>query len=291
MTLKEIQFSKMHGLGNDYILIDETNEGIIPEDKKAEVSAEICKRGFSIGADGVIFVCPSTSNDADIRFRIFNSDGSEAEMCGNGIRCFSKYVYDNGIMKKEILDVETLGGMKKIGLTILDGEVVSSKVDMGIATFKPSSIPMISEKKEVIEEEIDIKGKQYKITAVSVGNPHAVIFTENLDEVPLSDIGPVIESHEAFPQKINVHFVKIIGKKEIDMITWERGAGVTFACGTGATSCVIAAFKLGLVDKDVLVHLPGGDLKIEVYENNGQLGGFMEGDAVLIFEGIIKLEI
>lgn len=289
MTLKEIQFSKMHGLGNDYIVIDETKREVIPEEKKNEVSFNLCRRGFSIGADGVIFVSPSRV--ADIRFRIFNSDGSEAEMCGNGIRCFAKYVYDKGILRKDALDVETLGGTKKVTLTIENGSVSSAKVDMGLATFKSSEIPMISEKDEVIEEELEIEGKTYTVTAVSVGNPHAVIFTENIDNVPLSKVGPVIETHETFPQKTNVHFVKIISRNEIDMITWERGAGVTFACGTGATSCVIGAFKLGTVDENVLVHLPGGDLQIEVYENNGQLGGFMEGDAVLVFDGIMRLEI
>ncbi|HML05166.1 MAG TPA: diaminopimelate epimerase [Methanobacterium sp.] len=289
MTLKEIQFSKMHGLGNDYIVIDETKGEVIPENKKNEISFELCRRGFSIGSDGVIFVCPSTNED--IKFRIFNSDGSEAEMCGNGIRCFSKYVYDNGILKKDVLNVETLGGTKKVTLTIKNSTVSSAKVDMGMATFKPSEIPMESGKDEVIQEEIDVNRKPYKVTAVSVGNPHAIIFTDNLEEVPLNQLGPVIETHKAFPQKTNVHFVKVINRDEIDMITWERGAGVTFACGTGATSCAIASFKLGLVDKNVLVHLPGGDLQIEIYEKENHLGGFMEGDAVLVFDGVIELNI
>jgi len=289
MALKEIQFSKMHGLGNDYIVIDETKGEVIPEEKKNEVSFNLCRRGFSIGADGVIFVCPSATED--IRFRIFNSDGSEAEMCGNGIRCFVKYVYDKGVLRKNVLDMETLGGTKKVALTIKNDSVSSVKVDMGFATFKPSEIPVISEKGEVIQEELEIEGRTYTVTAVSVGNPHAVIFTENIDDVPLSEVGPLIETHETFPQKTNVHFVKIMSRNEIDMITWERGAGMTFACGTGATSCVISAFKLGTVDEKVLVHLPGGDLQIEVYENNGQLGGFMEGDAVLVFDGIMQLEI
>ncbi|MGZ7116096.1 MAG: diaminopimelate epimerase [Methanobacterium sp.] len=285
--IKKIHFSKMHGLGNDYIVIDEFRGEIIPEEKKNEISVEICSRRFSIGADGVIFICPSRTED--IRFRIFNSDGSEAEMCGNGIRCFSKYVYDKGIIKKDILDVETLGGTKRITLTIEDEKVSFARVDMGPASFNASEIPIISPNDEVIEEELDVEGEIYKITAVNVGNPHAVIFTENLDEVPLGKIGPVIETHEVFPQKINVHFVNILSKNEIEMITWERGAGMTLACGTGAFSCVIAAFKLGLVDKDVLVHLPGGDLKIEVYMTNDLLGGFMEGDAFLVFEGMIQL--
>ena len=289
MSSKEIKFSKMHGLGNDYVVIDETSEEIIPEDKKPEITLELCKRGFSIGADGVIFVTPSTSED--IRFRIFNSDGSEAEMCGNGIRCFSKFIYDKGIIDKEKINVETLGGTKKVNLTIKDGKVASSKVNMGNATFKTSEIPMTSDKEEFLDGELIVCGEPIKMAVVSVGNPHAVIFTDNLDDVPLNEMGPVIETHEAFPQKINVHFVEILSKNEIDMITWERGAGVTFACGTGATSCVLAGFKLGKLDNDVLVHLPGGDLKINVYENNGTLGAFMEGDAVLVFDGSMKIEL
>ena len=289
MSLKEIKFSKMHGLGNDYVVIDETSEEIIPEDKKTEVTVELCRRGFSIGADGVIFVTPSTSED--IMFRIFNSDGSEAEMCGNGIRCFSKFIYDKGITDKEEINVETLGGTKKVNLTIKDGKVASSKVNMGNATFKTSEIPMTSDKEEFLDNELIVGVEPIKMAVVSVGNPHAVIFTDNLDDVPLNEMGPVIETHEAFPQKINVHFVEILSKNEIDMITWERGAGVTFACGTGATSCVLAGFKLGKLDNDVLVHLPGGDLKINVYENNGTLGAFMEGDAVLVFDGSMKIEL
>ena len=289
MTLKEINFSKMHGLGNDYVVIDETKEEIIPESMKNDVSAELCRRGFSIGADGVIFVCPSKTED--IRFRIFNSDGSEAEMCGNGIRCFAKYVYDKGIMQKEKLTVETFGGIKLVNMIVKNCEVASSKVDMGKSTFKTSEVPMISENDEFLDEELMVKGTPYRMTAVSVGNPHAVIFTDNLDDVPLNEVGPAIETHEAFPQKTNVHFVKILSKNEIDMITWERGAGYTFACGTGATSCVLSGFKLGKLDNNVLVHLPGGDLRIEVYENDGTLGAFMEGDAVLVFDGVIKINI
>lgn len=291
MTLKEIQFSKMHGLGNDYIVIDETKEEIIPESKKNEVTAELCRRGFSIGADGVIFVCPSTSDETDIRFRIFNSDGSEAEMCGNGIRCFAKYVYDRGIIKKEKINVETLGGIKIVDMQVKNGEVSSSKVDMGKATFKASEVPMISENEEFLDEELNVEGTSYRLTAVSVGNPHAVIFTDDIDAVPLNEVGPAIETHEAFPQKTNVHFVKILSKNEINMTTWERGAGFTYACGTGATSCVLSGFKLGKLDNNVLVHLPGGDLRIEVYEKDGSLGAFMEGDAVMVFKGAIKINI
>jgi diaminopimelate epimerase len=282
-------FHKMHGLGNDYIVIDESKEELIPEMSKVEVVSELCTRGFSVGADGVIFVSPSDT--ADIKFRIFNSDGSEAEMCGNGIRCFGKYVYENDVLKQEKLNVETLGGIKELILKVERGVVESIRVDMGKATFKTSDIPMISDEEEFIDQELKVDDKLIKLTAINVGNPHAVIFTENLEEVPLNHLGPLIENHELFPERTNVHFVNVLSPQEVEMLTWERGAGFTMACGTGATSTVVAGYKLGLTSKDVMVHLPGGDLQITVYEDKNELGGFMEGDAVAVFEGIMELEL
>ena len=288
---KLITFSKMHGLGNDYIVFDESAKILIPEEKKPEIVEEICRRGFSVGADGVILVTPTTDEDADIRFRIFNSDGSEAEMCGNGIRCFAKYVYENEIFNSDEILVETGGGIKEVDLDVEGGEVIASTVDMGVATFKSTDIPMISDKDEFLDSELMVDGKPFNITAVNVGNPHAVIFTENIEDIELNKIGPLIENHPAFPQKTNVHFVKIINRNEIDMITWERGAGFTLACGTGATSCVIAGFKLGKLDEEVEVHLPGGELLIIVYEMGEEVRIFMEGEAVLVFDGVMELEI
>ncbi|AXV37578.1 MAG: diaminopimelate epimerase [Methanobacterium sp. BRmetb2] len=288
---KFILFSKMQGLGNDYIVIDETKEEIIPENKKPEFVEETCQRGFSIGADGVIFVSPATVDEADIRFRIFNADGSEAEMCGNGIRCFAKFVYENGINLKERIKVETLAGIKIVENKLTGREVISSKVDMGTATFKTEEIPMISKLDEFIDQELPLNDKNIKLTAVNVGNPHTVTFTDNLKEVDLESLGPVIEMHEKFPQRINVHFVSITSRSEMKMITWERGTGVTMACGTGATASVIAGYRLGKLDNNVLVHLPGGELKIEVYEKDDTLGAYMEGDAVLSFEGVINVQI
>jgi diaminopimelate epimerase len=282
-------FSKMHGLGNDYIVINESDEELIPEEKKPGIVDQLCRRGFSIGADGVIFVV--SSSFADIRFRIFNSDGSEAEMCGNGIRCFAKFVYENDIFKEETMKVETLAGIKEVVLEVEDNLVISSKVDMGTATFKAVEIPMITEKEEFIDEKLLVGDETIFITAVSVGNPHAVIFTENLDDVPLDKLGPGVENHEVFPERANVHFVHVISPNEIDMLTWERGAGFTLACGTGASGSVIAGYKLALVDKEVLVHLPGGDLNITIYEEEGKFGSFIEGDAVLVFDGIMELEL
>ncbi|WP_048192017.1 diaminopimelate epimerase [Methanobacterium sp. SMA-27] len=286
-----VTFSKMHGLGNDYIVIDESNKIIIPEEKKPEIVEEICRRGFSVGADGVIFVTPASSDIADIRFRIFNSDGSEAEMCGNGIRCFVKYVYENDIFHNDQMLVETLGGIKEVDLDVEGEEVRASTVDMGVPNFKTTDIPMISDKEEFLDSELIVKGKPVKITAVNVGNPHAVIFTDNIQDIKLNEIGPLIENHPAFPQKTNVHFVNIINRNEIEMITWERGAGFTFACGTGATSCVMAGFKLGILDEEVEVHLPGGELLIIVYEVDNEVRVFMEGESVLVFDGVMEIEI
>ncbi len=286
MDLSNLEFSKMHGLGNDYVVINEFIKEIIPENEKSEFSKKISKRGFSVGADGVIFVCPSTGNE-DIRFRIFNADGSEAEMCGNGIRCFSKYVYDEEIIKKDKIDVETLAGKKTVEITLDNDKKFSKlfKVDMGTSTFRTTEIPMISESSEFLDEELLVNGEKIAMTAISVGNPHAVIFTEDTEKIDLNKYGPAIENHETFPQRINVHFVEIISKNEIKMITWERGAGFTYACGTGATSCVLAGYKLCILNEKVLVHLPGGDLEIEVYQNRDELGAFMKGDAELVFKG------
>jgi diaminopimelate epimerase len=286
-----ITFSKMHGLGNDYIVFDESEKILIPEEKKPEIVEEICRRGFSVGADGVIFVTPPSSEEADIRFRIFNSDGSEAEMCGNGIRCFAKYVYENEICKGDEILVETLGGIKEIDLDVEGGEVRASSVDMGVPTFKTSEIPMITDEDEFLDLELMVEGKPIRMTVVNVGNPHAVIFTENIENIDLNAVGPSIENHPAFPQKTNVHFVNIINRNEIEMITWERGAGFTFACGTGATSSVIAGFKLGKLDEEVEVHLPGGELLIIVYQIGEEVRTFMEGEAVLVFDGVMELDI
>jgi diaminopimelate epimerase len=282
-------FSKMHGLGNDYIVINETEEELIPEEKKQEMVKQVSRRGFSVGTDGVIFV--ASSGFADIKFRIFNSDGSEAEMCGNGIRCFAKFVYENDIFKEETMRVETLAGIKEVILKVENNLVISSKVDMGTATFKAAEIPMNTEKEEFIDEKILVGDETISITAFRIGNPHAIIFTENLDDVPLDHLGPSIENHVAFPERTNVHFVSVISPNEVDMITWERGAGFTLACGTGASASVIAGYKLALLDKEVLVHLPGGDLIITIYEEDGTQGAFMEGDAVLVFEGMMELEL
>ena len=286
-----LNFTKMHGLGNDYVVIDEFSGEIIPENKKPTVTEELCKRRFSVGADGVIFVSPATVEEADIRFRIFNADGSEAEMCGNGIRCFAKFVFEKNILSTDKMLVETMKDVKELLLTVEEGIVTSIRVDMGNATFKVDEIPMETSEIEFLNSDIMVEGDPLKITAVSVGNPHAISFTDDLNSIPLEQVGPSIENHPAFPQRINAHFVHILERNEVEMITWERGTGITLACGTGATSTVLAGYRLGLLDEDVQVHLPGGDLYITVYHEEDELGAFMEGDAVMVFEGNLKMQI
>ncbi|WP_455645665.1 diaminopimelate epimerase [Methanosphaera sp.] len=291
--IKEIEFTKMHALGNDYIVINETETEIIPEEYKNKLSDEICTRNFSVGADGVIFACKSEK--ADVRFRIFNSDGSEAEMCGNGIRCLAKYVYDMNIVKKETMNIETMEDIKEARLTVEDGVVESIEIDMGKGFFKPEEIPAIAPSgnvDEFIKEEVDVEGEKVIMSAVSVGNPHAVCFTDiNIDDIDLDFYGPRIETHELFPEKINVHFVNIMSPEEINILTWERGAGFTYACGTGTTSCVLLGYKMGLLNEKVLAHLSGGDLNITVTDHTEYLTAEMKGKAVTVYDGKMTVEL
>ena len=216
---------------------------------------------------------------------MFNPDGSEAEMCGNGIRCFADFVYRKNILKQEKMTVETKAGIKTIEISLENDEPVLFKVDMGISTFKTPEIPMNSDLDEFIGGKLKVLDRIFDLTAISVGNPHAIIFVDDVDEVDINKYGPAIETHEFFPEKINVHFVEAISKNEGKMITWERGAGVTLACGTGATSTVIVGYKLGLFDENILLHLPGGDLNFNIYEKEKAIGAFMEGPATFVFDG------
>lgn len=273
----------MHGIGNDFPIIDETKGKVISEEDKPEASRILCHRNFGVGGDGVLFVEPS--DVADIGYRMFNPDGSEAEMCGNGIRCFGDFVYRKGILKQEKMTVETKAGIKTIEITLEDDEPVLFKVDMGLSTFKTPEIPMISDMDEFLDCRLEVLDTTFNLTVLSVGNPHAIIFVDDLDEIDIDKYGPAIEAHEVFPEKINVHFVEVISKNEGKMRTWERGAGVTLACGTGATSTAISGYKLGLFDSNSLLHLPGGDLNFNVYEKDDALGAFMKGPAELVYDG------
>jgi diaminopimelate epimerase len=271
-----MKFWKMHGLGNDYIVIDNRNLQI-SDMEAAELAQKLCERRFSVGADGLLLV--SNSSLADVKMRIFNADGSEAEMCGNGIRCFARYCYENNIAKKNELTVETLAGIKRTWLTVEDNTVISIMVDMGAPTLDRSKIPMLGQGM-CINEDLQVNGEQYKVTCLSVGNPHCVIFVDNLDDFPVQIMGPKIENHKFFPKKINTEFVQVLNRSELKVRVWERGCGETLACGTGACAAVTAGNLLRKVGNEVRVHLVGGDLEVEYAERL-----FLSGPAQKVFEG------
>lgn len=273
--VKGLKFWKMHGLGNDYIVIDNTDEKL-QRRNLGELAKNLCQRRFSVGADGLLLACKSKV--ADVKMRIFNPDGSEAEMCGNGIRCLAKFCYENGIVQKSTFKIETLAGIRQVWLSAND-EVDNVKVDMGEPSFDRKTIPMLGEGK-CINEELEVDGEVYKVTCLSIGNPHCVTFVENVASVPLEKIGPKIEKHEKFPKRVNAEFVQILSPKEIKVRVWERGVGETMACGTGACASVAASYILGKTGKKVKVNLLGGSLEVSY---NGRL--FMEGPVAKVFAG------
>lgn len=233
-----------------------------------------------MGADGLLLVYDSAA--ADAKMRIFNADGSEAEMCGNGIRCFAKYCYENGIVKKEEIKIETLAGVKGAWLTVEDGKVSRVRVDMGSPSLERGSLPMLGQG-PCIDEDLEVDGERFRATCLSVGNPHCILFVDDVEGFPVQDVGPKIENHELFPRRVNVEFVQVLNRKELKVRVWERGCGETFACGTGACASVVAGKLLQKVGNRVTVHLLGGDLEIE-YSGNI----WMTGPAVKVFEGILS---
>ena len=271
-----MKFWKMHGLGNDYIVIDNRNEKI-SDTEAAELAQKLCERRFSVGADGLLLV--SNSSLVDVKMLIFNADGSEAEMCGNGIRCFAKYCYENNIAKKNELTVETLAGIKRTWLTVEDNTVTSVMVDMGTPTLDRSNIPMLGQG-TCINEDLQVNGEKFKVTCLSVGNPHCVIFVGALDDFPVERVGPKIENHSLFPKRTNVEFVQVLNRNELKVRVWERGCGETLACGTGACAAVAAGNLLRKVGNKVRVHLLGGDLEVEYAERL-----FLSGPAEKVFDG------
>ena len=279
-----MKFTKMHGIGNDFVvvnaLVEPLEETVLPS-----LSQRVNDRKFGIGGDGLILVLPS--KQADYKMRMFNPDGSEAEMCGNGIRCFAKFVYDHKLNPETQLKVETMAGIKVLKLMARAGKIESVRVDMGAPILQRSKIPMRGDDEgPVIGEVLKAEGQKFEITAVSMGNPHVVIFDDNPDSVPLARYGPAIENHKSFPQRTNVHFVQVCSASEIIMRTWERGAGITQACGTGACACVVAAVLNKKTGRNVLVHLPGGDLRVEWTGDDRVL---MTGPAEEVFQGEITL--
>lgn len=278
-AVEKIRFTKMHGIGNDYVYIDCMN-GVEPDG--GALAAAMSPRRFSVGSDGVIMICRSSV--ADAKMRMFNADGSEGKMCGNGIRCVGKFIYDRGYAKKETVTVETLSGIKTLTLRVKDGKAVAASVDMGRAITEPRLIPAKFEGGAAIEEPAGVPGFDYLLTAVSMGNPHAVIFTENVDSLDLEKIGPSFENNPAFPDRVNTEFAEFISPDVIKMRVWERGSGETFACGTGACATAVAAVltKRAAPGAPLTLRLRGGDLTVTVGED---LGVTMEGPAVTVYDG------
>ena len=275
-----IPFTKMQGIGNDYIYVNCLKREL---PNPGELSKKMSDRHYGIGSDGLILVLPSDT--ADFRMRMFNSDGSESEMCGNGIRCFSKYVYDRRLVDRPKLSVETAAGIKYIDLTVEDGKAVSAKVDMGQPRLERNLIPMKGAEGRVINERLSLAdGTAFDITCVSMGNPHTVIYVDDVKNFPVALYGPQIENHALFPSRTNVEFVSVVSRTEVIQRTWERGAGETFACGTGASAVCVAGVLTGRTDRSIMSHLLGGDLKLVWDEASDHL--FMSGAAVEVFEGV-----
>ena len=276
------KFYKMHGIGNDYVYFDAFDG--MPEDPSG-IAVKLSDWHTSVGGDGVIFV--ARSDVADGFMRIFNLDGSEGKMCGNGIRCVGKFLYEIKGIKKDVLEVETLSGVKTLALDIKNGKVVSVRVDMGKAELRPEKIPALFTGESVVKSHLEIDGKTYNVTLVSMGNPHCVTFVPDLADLEIERIGRKFEFHEVFPERVNTEFVKILKNNEIQMRVWERGSGETMACGTGACAAAVASILNGYCDKnkEVLVHLKGGDLRIRYTDDTV----FMTGGAELAFTGEVEL--
>ena len=273
-----MKFTKLHGCGNDYVYVNLFEETI---ENPAELSIEISDRHFGIGSDGLITIGPSEV--ADFRMRIYNADGSEAEMCGNGIRCVAKYVYDHKLTTKTEISVESGAGIKYLKLFVEEGKVSQVRVDMGEPILTPDLIPVVADGEKVIDEEIEVCGKTWKMSCVSMGNPHAVVFVDDVENFELEKYGPHFENHPRFPKRTNTEFVKVISRNEASMRVWERGSAETWACGTGTCATAMACILNGLTDNKVLVHLRGGDLTIEYDEKTNHV--FMTGPATEVFNG------
>ena len=277
-----LNFTKMHGIGNDYIYVDCFKEQFTVDDA-VTYAPILSNRHYSIGADGIILIMPS--NIADVQMRMFNYDGSESEMCGNGIRCVAKYAYDNNISRNNTMKIKTLRGILEAKLFIKNDEVDSVEINMDSPILEGLKIPTTINKERIIDEPINIDGKTYYFTCVSMGNPHCVIFVDSIDDIDISKIGSYIENNSIFPNRTNVEFVEIINRGEVKQRTWERGSGETLACGTGASAVCVAGFISGRTDNVILNHLLGGDLVLR-YENDTV---FMKGEARYCFNGTVKI--
>ena len=277
-----MKFTKMHGIGNDYVYVNCFKETV---EHPSEMAIKVSDRHFGIGSDGLILIKPSEV--ADGKMEMYNADGSQGAMCGNGIRCVAKYMYDYGITDKTSISVETKSGIKYLDLTIKDGKVDTVKVNMGTPILKAVDIPVRSEKEQVIDEPVMVDGKEWKITCVSMGNPHAITYIDDVKNLEIEKIGPKFENHEIFPDRVNTEFVRVIDRNTLEMRVWERGSGETLACGTGACAVAVSSILNGLTEEEVTVKLLGGDLKIfwDRIENKV----YMTGSATTVFDGEIDL--
>lgn len=274
-----MKFTKMQGIGNDYVYVNCLQETI---ENPSELAKKISDRHYGVGSDGLIMINPS--DKADFEMEMYNADGSRGEMCGNGIRCVAKYVYDYGLTDKTSISVETLAGIKYLDLTVEDGKVVFVKVDMGKPMLRPEEVPVVSEKEEVIDEPITVDGQEYRMTCVSMGNPHAVVFIDqDVKEFPLETVGVKFENHERFPKRVNTEFVNVLDRHTAQMRVWERGSGETLACGTGACAVAVACALNGLTEDEVTVKLLGGDLQIKWDREKNTV--YMTGPAEVVFDG------
>ena len=287
-----LKFTKMEGIGNDYVYIDNINQTV---DNPSELSKKISDRHFGIGSDGFILI--SRSDVADFKMNIYNPDGSEAEMCGNGIRCVGKFVYDKGLTDKTEVTIETLAGIKTLELTLENGKVSLVKVDMGKPILEADKIPVINYELQKSSEgicfvnaatDLLIRNKSKKLTCVSMGNPHAICFVDNVNDIDIEKFGPKIENDENFPNRTNVEFIDIVNSKEINMRVWERGAGETLACGTGACASVVASVLNSYTEREVIVNLLGGKLEISYDKNDNHV--YLKGPARIVYEGEIDLD-
>lgn len=277
-----MKFTKMQGIGNDYVYVNCFEEAV-PNPSK--VASFISDRHFGVGSDGLILICPSQV--ADCKMVMFNSDGSQSQMCGNGVRCVGKYIHDRGLTAKTTVTVETLGGIKILQLHLNDDKVSAITVDMGKPILAPAEIPVASTKDRFIDQPVTVRDKTVSVTAVSMGNPHAIVFVEDTDSLELAKLGPDFEHHPIFPERTNTEFIQVLDRSNLNMRVWERGAGETLACGTGACAALVAAVLTGRCDREATLHLLGGDLRIRWDETTDHV--FMTGPAEFVFDGEIDI--
>ena len=277
-----MKFTKMHGIGNDYVYVNCFQEKV---DNPSEVAKFVSDRHFGVGSDGLILIKPSQI--ADCEMDMYNLDGSQGAMCGNGIRCVAKYVYDYGIVPKTTLRIATKSGIKELNLTVENGKVSLVRVNMGSPILEASKIPVVSDQSQAVNQPIKVNGHTYYFTGVSMGNPHAVVYLDDVDNLDIEKIGPAFEKHPVFPDRVNTEFVKVIDRKTLKMRVWERGSGETLACGTGACAVAVASILNGMTEDQVTVKLLGGDLLIEWDQEADRV--YMTGPATVVYDGEITI--